>query len=240
MNGLNAEATKRAIERGQRDFFEAFGAPARGFLAPAWQRGHLQASNAKTLGLAHTLGFLSVESCEGTIVPLATFTWDCGRWGALGRVGHLLGRLLQRSNQRIPMRSSAIELAVIALAKFHEHGFTHGDAMAENVLVDLKGAAAKWFDFETIHTASRERDWRRADDVRALLSTILLRTIPGERGATLRLVLNVYANAGVTEVLATHFTSVFRRALVFHLGQSGLSLECFREIDRLLRNRATD
>ena len=74
--------------------------------------------------------------------------------------------------------SRAIERAVVALAEFHHLGFTHGDAMAENVLVDLEAGAAHWFDFETIHDASRPVAWRRADDVRALLVTCLVRTGP--------------------------------------------------------------
>ena len=53
------------------------------------------------------------------------------------------------------------------------------DAMAENVLVDLDAGVARWFDFETVHEASRPQIWRRADDVRALLATCLLRTAPG-------------------------------------------------------------
>ena len=43
MNGLDPEETRRTIERGQRVFTEAFGATARGFLAPGWQPGHVHA-----------------------------------------------------------------------------------------------------------------------------------------------------------------------------------------------------
>ena len=43
-------------------FIDAFGEPARGFLAPAWQRGHVRLDNVKTLGLDHVLGFFSLES----------------------------------------------------------------------------------------------------------------------------------------------------------------------------------
>ncbi len=42
MNGLDPEETRRTLERGQRVFTEVFGEPARGFLAPAWQRGHVR------------------------------------------------------------------------------------------------------------------------------------------------------------------------------------------------------
>jgi hypothetical protein len=60
---------------------------------------------------------------------------------------------------RIPSSTSrygkrAIGHAVIALAELHHLGFTHGDAMAENVTVDLEAGVARWFDFETIHESS--------------------------------------------------------------------------------------
>ena len=135
------------------------------------------------------------------------------------------------------VRKTAIERAVILLAEFHHLGFTHGDAMAENVLIDLETGAAHWFDFETIHDSSRPMAWRRADDVRALAVTCLVRTAPEKRAETLQLILDVYADEGVTHLLASSFTSAWRRPLTFHLAQAGLSFQCFREIARLLRER---
>src|SRR5262245_51495854 len=41
MNGLSPDETRRTLDRGQHVFTEVFGAPARGFLAPAWQRGRV-------------------------------------------------------------------------------------------------------------------------------------------------------------------------------------------------------
>jgi hypothetical protein len=126
---------------------------------------------------------------------------------------------------------------VHALAEFHRRGFTHGDAMAENVLIDLEAGAAHWFDFETAHDASRPMEWRRADDVRALAATCLVRTAPARLAETLRLILDAYADDGVTRHLATAFASVWRRPLVFHLAQARLSFQRFAEIGRLLRER---
>ena len=151
--------------------------------------------------------------------------------------GETLASLLENPELEEPVRKRAIELAVVALAEFHRLGFTHGDAMAENVLVDLEAGAANWFDFETVHDSSRPLAWRRADDVRALLATCLLRTGPRKLAETLELVLDVYGDDGVTRVLATSFTSVFRRPLILHLAQAGLSFQSFREIARLLRQR---
>jgi len=102
MNGLNAEETRRTLERGQRVFIDVFGEPARGFLAPAWQRGHVRAGNVSALGLDHVLGFFSLESLTGRKVPLATWTWDCGRWGWLGYVGHGIGWMSQSLDRGVP------------------------------------------------------------------------------------------------------------------------------------------
>lgn len=90
MNGLDAHDTRRTVERGQDVFTEVFGAPARGFLAPAWQPGHVRAVGESALGL-DVLGFFSVTSRLGRTVRLTTWTWDCGRWGWLGHVGHAIG-----------------------------------------------------------------------------------------------------------------------------------------------------
>ena len=62
MNGLDPEETRRTLERGQRVFAEVFGAPARGFLAPGWQRGHVRPGNRNAFGLEHVLGFFSLDS----------------------------------------------------------------------------------------------------------------------------------------------------------------------------------
>jgi hypothetical protein len=132
------------------------------------------------------------------------------------------------------VRWRAIERAVIALAEFHRLGFTHADAMAENVLIDLEPGVARWFDFETIHDANRPEAWRQADDVRALLVTCLMRTDPRKRAATLRLILDTYADEAVTRVLAASFAPILQRPLMFHLAQAGLSLQTFCDVGRLL------
>lgn len=151
--------------------------------------------------------------------------------------GKTLATLLEGPELEASARKRAIELAVVALADLHDTGLTHGDAMAENVLVDFEAGVAHWIDFETLHDSSRPLAWRRADDVRALLSTCLLRTGPPELDRTLRLILDAYADEEVTRLLARSFASVWRRPLSFHLGQAGLSLQSYRKIGRLLKER---
>lgn len=149
--------------------------------------------------------------------------------------GMTLAELLEEADRDPSSRQQAIELAVIALAEMHAGGFTHGDAMAENVMVDLDSGRAHWFDFETEHDSSRSTAWRRSDDVRALLATSLLRTFPDEVAGTLALVVNAYGDQEVTGMLAPAFASAFRRPLIFHLGQAPMPFDRFREIHRLLR-----
>jgi serine/threonine protein kinase len=152
--------------------------------------------------------------------------------------GHTLATLLEDAAIDESTRKRAMERAAIALADFHRLGFTHGDAMAENVFVDLEARVAQWFDFETIHEAGRPLTWRRADDLRALLATCLLRTAAARRVETLELILEVYADEDVTRVLATSFTSVWQRSLTLHLLQAPLSFQCFGEFGQLLRERS--
>lgn len=149
--------------------------------------------------------------------------------------GRTLAALLEDPGLDEACRQRAVGLAVTALARFHALGFTHGDAMPENVMVDLEAGAAHWFDFETIHESSRPLAWRRADDVRALLTGCVARTDGEKRAGILQVILDAYGDDEVTRLVATTFASVWRRALSFHLGQSGLSLQSRREIARLLR-----
>jgi tRNA A-37 threonylcarbamoyl transferase component Bud32 len=152
--------------------------------------------------------------------------------------GETLATLLEDPEVEESARKRAIERAVVALAEFHRMGFTHGDAMAENVMVDFQAGVAHWFDFETSHDSSFPMTWRRADDVRALLVTCLVRAVPEKRAETLQFILDVYADENIASRLATSFTSVWRRSLAFHLAQAWLSFQCFREIGRLLRERS--
>jgi hypothetical protein len=160
--------------------------------------------------------------------------------------GETLAALLEDPDRKIaePARNRMIEWAVVALADLHRRGLTHGDAMADNVMIDVDAGVARWFDFETIHESSPQRStsisWQRADDVRALLATCLLRTAPAMRAETLRLVLDAYADEDVTRHLIGSFGAILQRPLTFHLGQAPLSYQSYREIARLLNARLGD
>jgi hypothetical protein len=48
------------------------------------------------------LGFFSLESCGDRRIPLATWSWDCGRWSWLGHVGHGIGWLSRSLDRGVP------------------------------------------------------------------------------------------------------------------------------------------
>jgi hypothetical protein len=102
MNGLNPADTRRTLERAQRVFIDSFGEPARTFLAPAWQPAYVRPGDVNSAGLDHVAGFFSLESHAGRKIPLATWTWDCGRWKWLGYIGHAIGWLLQSTDRGVP------------------------------------------------------------------------------------------------------------------------------------------
>jgi len=151
--------------------------------------------------------------------------------------GQTLAAILEGTSFDRAARTEAIELAVRALAELHRAGVTHGDAMADNVLVDLDEGVARWFDFETVHDTNRSPAWRRADDLRALLSTCLVRTSPDALADVLRRIVETYGDEAVTRLVAARFSTVWQRPLAFGLAQADLSYRAFQEIGRLLRMR---
>jgi uncharacterized protein len=102
MNGLDPDETRVLVECGQGVITEMFGEPARGFIAPAWQGGHVQLTPGNTLGLQYVLRYFSLESRTARI-PLATWSWHCGRWGWLGHIGHGIGWLLHTMSRAVPV-----------------------------------------------------------------------------------------------------------------------------------------
>jgi hypothetical protein len=101
MGGLDPDETCRVLQRGQQAFVDAFGERARGFVPPGWEPGRVQDVLAEGAGLDYILGYSSLRSPTGWKVPLATSSWDCGRWGWLGYVGEGAGRAMQGIGPRI-------------------------------------------------------------------------------------------------------------------------------------------
>jgi len=56
--------------------------------------------------------------------------------------------------------------------RFFAEGFSHGDATSRNVVFDQGTGRAIWIDFDLAHIPARSHEWRRADDVRAFLTSV--------------------------------------------------------------------
>ena len=151
--------------------------------------------------------------------------------------GQTLAAWLEDESLDSAARIHAIQLAATALAQFHAKGFTHADAMAENVMVDLDAGVARWFDFETEHEPGRNEAWRRGDDIRALIATCVLRSQRSDFASTIDCILRSYANNSVLPHVAASFSQTTQRALAFHLGQAPVSYDTFQEVGRLLHQR---
>jgi acetyl esterase/lipase len=148
--------------------------------------------------------------------------------------GETLAALLEDPAVLRETRMRVVSLAARALSGLHATGVTHGDAMAENVMVSCRDGIARWFDFETVHDAPRPFTWRCADDVRALLATSVLRHT-GDADDIVRAVFDGYEKCDVRRMVAASFGSVWRRPLPFHLGQAPLSLPDYKRIASLVR-----
>lgn len=92
---LHPRDIHRCLDLGQRVLAEAFGCAADGFLAPAWRSGALRLEHLVRANLSFYVGLAAVRAISGRAVPLATYSWDWGPIGGLGRLGAVAGRFAE-------------------------------------------------------------------------------------------------------------------------------------------------
>ena len=88
---LNDAECEQRVAAGASWASEMFGERRIGFLPPAWQRGRLTSELLARHGLRIIVGQHAMTSRDGQQVPLATWSWDCGRIGWLGPVAEWYG-----------------------------------------------------------------------------------------------------------------------------------------------------
>ncbi len=91
--GMSPTDAVARVLSGQEALTELVGAPARGFIPPAWDRGPLTARLLRACGLEYYVGMMGIERVDGSRVPLSTWSWDAGGIAQLGHIGDLLGHL---------------------------------------------------------------------------------------------------------------------------------------------------
>jgi hypothetical protein len=99
--GLCAAEAQARLEQGQQILRDVFGRSAEVFVPPAWCLGPVTVELANLAGLSVlvTLMRLATRTVE---LPLATYSWDCGRFAALGYIGEALGCVRRRFSGAIP------------------------------------------------------------------------------------------------------------------------------------------
>lgn len=90
---LTPSAAVRRIQAGQADIANCLGVTVRGFVPPAWQSGPITPGLLAACGLSYQLGLTDLQTLNRAPRPLAVWSWDCGRFAALGLAGEALGTL---------------------------------------------------------------------------------------------------------------------------------------------------
>jgi hypothetical protein len=73
-----------------------FAGRVRGFVPPAWQWGRLDAPALAEAGYGFGVGWSGYSAVSGRWLPLATRSWDGGRWRWLGQAIDLAGQIRAR------------------------------------------------------------------------------------------------------------------------------------------------
>jgi tRNA A-37 threonylcarbamoyl transferase component Bud32 len=156
------------------------------------------------------------------------------------RAGRPLSEWLAETELSIETKCRFVTAAARALAELHDlhdpatgRAVSHGDGTARNVLVDPADEAgtAAWIDFDTAHINSAEEDWRKADDLRALLCSAAAALPPETYGELFRAVADGYGQRESWERLANHLERMRLRPTLFHLAQAPLD---WRRLSRLV------
>ena len=89
--GLPREEVRRRLGRGRELLRRALGVKPAGFVPPAWQVGWATAEELGGCGFRYLATFGAIRAASGPTIPLATWSWDWGVLGPLGRVGQRFG-----------------------------------------------------------------------------------------------------------------------------------------------------
>ena len=147
--------------------------------------------------------------------------------------GMVLTALLRSVHIDAQTRLDALIAATGALSQLHRlwvrfpNGVTgwlsHGDATTDNVICDSATGKARWFDFETIHDSRRSKEWRQADDLRALAYSAAARLPEEELALAAHLLMAAYTDRPILRAFCQAVERLQQRSDVFHFAQTGIS-----------------
>jgi Uncharacterized protein conserved in bacteria (DUF2334) len=105
--GLPRDEIRRRLGLGRELLRQALGVAPAGFVPPAWQIGRATAAELGGCGFRYLATFGAIRAASGPAIPLATWSWDWGVLGSLGRVGQRFGDIYSR------LRPTALPCVVV-------------------------------------------------------------------------------------------------------------------------------
>ncbi len=94
--GLPLEEVRRRLGLGRELLQRVLGVAPAGFVPPAWQVGRATPAELGACGFRYLATFGAIRAANGPTIPLATWSWDWGVLGPLGRVGQRVGDVSSR------------------------------------------------------------------------------------------------------------------------------------------------
>ena len=154
--------------------------------------------------------------------------------------GLVLTDLLKAQTISMETKRQAIRAALASLHDLHQHRiryphgtrqpFSHSDATARNVIYNPATGQAHWFDFETVHSPHRGRQWRCADDLRAFVCSTAACLPTAAYPRLVGCLLDTYPDPHILAVFYKMMLDRQKRLGLFHLAQTRLS---YRQHKRL-------
>ncbi len=99
--GLHPSEARARLQRGQDILRAVFRRPASVFVPPAWCAGAVTPAMAASFGLAALVTWTQLVMGKRRI-PLAVYSWDCGRFAWLAYAGEFCGYLRRHARAAIP------------------------------------------------------------------------------------------------------------------------------------------
>lgn len=105
--GLGRDEVLRRLGLGRELLRRTMGVAPAGFVPPAWQVGRATLAELARCGFRYVATFGAIKAASGPMIPLATWSWDWGVVGPLGRVGQRFGEVYWR------LRPTALPCVVV-------------------------------------------------------------------------------------------------------------------------------
>ena len=129
--GISFDDAKEKLIKGQRVIADLFGHSPHGFAPPAWFSGPVDGEMLSSLGLEFMTNYFHIHRADGSKTPVATYSWDCGKYSWLGYLGEMSGRTVSINTKAIPqivfhpadVRRGFVSFGIRRIRKLLEHGY---------------------------------------------------------------------------------------------------------------------